>query len=147
MSDVTRILAAIEHGDPQAASQLLPLVYDELRKLAAQKMVQEAPAQTLQPTAAPKVVQDGVQLHRSRVGVEMLASGGRALIEQFGDFRVWNEREDINVLRKARRPIIVIGDGTAIGALQLEPFEDVFKPVENVDQAGKDHPSLSQNAM
>jgi RNA polymerase sigma factor (TIGR02999 family) len=51
MSDVTRILSAIEQGDPHAAAQLLPLVYDELRKLAAQKMAQETPGQTLQPTA------------------------------------------------------------------------------------------------
>src|SRR5271155_3548640 len=51
MSDVTRILSAVEQGDPHAASQLLPLVYDELRKVAAQKMAQEAPGQTLQATA------------------------------------------------------------------------------------------------
>jgi RNA polymerase sigma factor (TIGR02999 family) len=51
MSEVTRILSAIEHGDPQAAEQLLPLVYDELRKLAAQRLAQEAPGQTLQATA------------------------------------------------------------------------------------------------
>src|SRR5437773_8687820 len=51
MSDVTRILSAIEHGDPHAAEQLLPLVYDELRKLAARKMANEAPGQTLQATA------------------------------------------------------------------------------------------------
>ena len=51
MSDVTRILSAIEQGDPHAAEQLLPLVYDELRKLAAQKMAQEQPGQTLQATA------------------------------------------------------------------------------------------------
>jgi len=47
MTDVTRILAAIEQGDPSAAEHLLPLVYDELRKLAAQKMAQEAPGRTL----------------------------------------------------------------------------------------------------
>lgn len=51
MADVTRILSAIEEGDPSAAEQLLPLVYDELRKLAAQKMAQEKPGQTLQATA------------------------------------------------------------------------------------------------
>ena len=51
MSDVTRILSAIEQGDPHAADQLLPLVYDELRRLAAVKMAQEAPGQTLQATA------------------------------------------------------------------------------------------------
>jgi RNA polymerase sigma factor (TIGR02999 family) len=51
MSEVTRILSAIEQGDPNAAEQLLPLVYDELRKLAAQKLAQEKPGQTLQATA------------------------------------------------------------------------------------------------
>jgi RNA polymerase sigma factor (TIGR02999 family) len=51
MSDVTRILSAIEHGDQHAAEQLLPLIYDELRKLAAQKLVQENSGQTLQATA------------------------------------------------------------------------------------------------
>jgi RNA polymerase sigma factor (TIGR02999 family) len=51
MSDVTRILSAIEQGDPNAAGQLLPLVYDELRQLAAQKLAQEKPGQTLQATA------------------------------------------------------------------------------------------------
>jgi RNA polymerase sigma factor (TIGR02999 family) len=51
MSEVTRILSAIEQGDTRAAEQLLPLVYDELRKLAAQKLAQEKPGQTLQATA------------------------------------------------------------------------------------------------
>jgi|SRR5579884_1674487 len=51
MNEVTRILSAIEQGDCHAAEQLLPLVYDELRKLAAQKMAQERPGQTLQATA------------------------------------------------------------------------------------------------
>jgi RNA polymerase sigma factor (TIGR02999 family) len=51
MSDVTRILQSIEDGDPKAAQELLPLVYDELRKLAAAKMAREKPGQTLQATA------------------------------------------------------------------------------------------------
>ncbi len=51
MTDVTQILSQIEQGDPSAAEQLLPLVYDELRKLAAAKMAQEKPGQTLQATA------------------------------------------------------------------------------------------------
>jgi RNA polymerase sigma factor (TIGR02999 family) len=51
MSDVSQLLSAIQAGDPQAASQLLPLVYDHLRALAAQKLAQESPGQTLQPTA------------------------------------------------------------------------------------------------
>jgi RNA polymerase sigma factor (TIGR02999 family) len=51
MNAVTRILSAIEQGDPQAAEQLLPLVYDELRQLAAQRLAHEAPGQTLDATA------------------------------------------------------------------------------------------------
>ncbi len=51
MSDVTRILDRVQQGDPEAARELLPLVYEELRKLAAMKMAQEKPGQTLQPTA------------------------------------------------------------------------------------------------
>jgi len=51
MSEVTRILAAIERGEPQAAEEFLPLVYDELRQLAAQKLSREKPGQTLQATA------------------------------------------------------------------------------------------------
>ena len=51
MSEVTRILNSIEHGDAKAASELLPVVYEELRRLAAYKMANEAPGHTLQPTA------------------------------------------------------------------------------------------------
>src|SRR3954468_9920174 len=51
MNEVTRILSAIEAGDPHAAEQLLPLVYDELRKLAAERLAKEKPGQTLQATA------------------------------------------------------------------------------------------------
>src|SRR5690242_4774578 len=51
MSKVTRILSAVEAGDPHAADKLLPLVYEELRKLAVSRMAREAPGQTLQPTA------------------------------------------------------------------------------------------------
>jgi hypothetical protein len=51
MSDVTQLFSAIDAGDPKAADQLLPLVYEELRRLAASKMAQEKPGQTLQATA------------------------------------------------------------------------------------------------
>jgi hypothetical protein len=51
MNEITRVLAAIEQGDPQASEQLLPLVYDELRKLAAAKLARMEPGQTLQATA------------------------------------------------------------------------------------------------
>ena len=51
MSDVTQLLGAVESGDPKAAAELLPLVYEELRRLAAAKMALERPGQTLQATA------------------------------------------------------------------------------------------------
>jgi RNA polymerase sigma factor (TIGR02999 family) len=68
MSDVTRILNAIDSGDPRAAEQLLPLVYEELRTLAAQRLAHEAPGQTLQPTALVheaylRLVGDGADQH------------------------------------------------------------------------------------
>jgi RNA polymerase sigma factor (TIGR02999 family) len=66
MSDVTQILNAIDRGDPKAAEQLLPLVYDELRKLAAQKLAQEKPGQTLDPTAL--VHEAYLRLVRERTG-------------------------------------------------------------------------------
>src|SRR5437879_3066740 len=72
MTDVTRILSAIEQGDPHAAAQLLPLVYDELRRLAAQKLAQEKPGQTLEATALVHeaylrlVNVEGAQLWNSR---------------------------------------------------------------------------------
>src|SRR5690242_21884331 len=51
MNEPTQILAALDRGDPQAAAQLLPIVYEELRRLAAQRLSHESPGQTLQPTA------------------------------------------------------------------------------------------------
>ncbi|MBI2926287.1 MAG: sigma-70 family RNA polymerase sigma factor [Verrucomicrobia bacterium] len=71
MSDVTRILDRVQQGDPRAASELLPLVYEELRKLAAYKMAHEAAGHTLQPTALVheawlRLVVDGPQRWNSR---------------------------------------------------------------------------------
>src|SRR2546421_1114525 len=51
MNDVSKLLSALSQGDPKAAEQLLPLVYEELRRLASQRLAQEKPGQTLQPTA------------------------------------------------------------------------------------------------
>jgi RNA polymerase sigma factor (sigma-70 family) len=68
MSDVTRILSQIDQGDPTAASQLLPLVYDELRKLAASRLAHEQPGQTLQATAL---------VHEAYLRLVQPASGGR----------------------------------------------------------------------
>jgi hypothetical protein len=64
MTDFTRILSAIEHGDRHAAGQLLPLVYDELRALAARQLAREVPGQTLQATALVHFGQCGVRCGR-----------------------------------------------------------------------------------
>src|SRR5262245_51419908 len=77
MSEVTRILATLEQGDPTAAERLLPLVYEELRKLAAQKIAQEKPGQTLEATAL---------VHEAYL--RLVAPGnGAALAEQQWDSR------------------------------------------------------------
>ena len=73
MNEVTRILSVIEQGDPSAASQLLPLIYDELRELAAQKLAQEKPGQTLQATAL---------VHEAYLRLVMPAGGNRAPPEE-----------------------------------------------------------------
>jgi RNA polymerase sigma factor (TIGR02999 family) len=83
MTDVTQVLSAIEHGDLQAAERLLPLVYNELRKLAAQKLAHEAPGQTLQATAlvheAYLRLVDGNQIQRWDSRGHFFAAAGEAM--------------------------------------------------------------------
>jgi RNA polymerase sigma factor (TIGR02999 family) len=83
MTDVTRILSAIEQGDPKAGDQLLPLVYDELRKLAAQNLAQEKPGQTLQATAlvheAYLRLVDGEQVHHWNSRGHFFAAAAEAM--------------------------------------------------------------------
>ncbi len=91
MSHVTRILSAIEDGDPDAAEQLLPLVYDELRKLAAQKMAQESPGQTLQATAL---------VHEAYV--RLVEHRAASALEQPGPFLLGSRRGDATDPRRSR---------------------------------------------
>jgi RNA polymerase sigma factor (TIGR02999 family) len=83
MNEVTHILAGIEAGDPHAAEQLLPLVYEELRKLAAQKLAQEKPGQTLEATAlvheAYVRLVNGEQAQRWRSRVHFFAAAAEAM--------------------------------------------------------------------
>jgi len=98
MTEVTRILSAIEQGDPRAAEQLLPLVYDELRKLAAQKLAQEKPGQTLQATALVHEAYDACKLSllnglrhaRGRSGVDGVVIS-RLVPMAYGDHRKVSE--------------------------------------------------------
>ena len=88
--EVTSILSAIERGDPRAAERLLPLVYDELRRLAAQRLAQEKPGQTLQPTALVheaylRLVGSGTPVHWDGCGHFFAAAAEamrRILVEQ-----------------------------------------------------------------
>jgi len=90
MTQVTRVLYAIEHGDPKAAEQLLPLVYDELRKLAAHRVAQEVPGQTLNATALVheaylRLVGNGAEPHWNSRGHFFAAAAEamrRLLVEQ-----------------------------------------------------------------
>jgi RNA polymerase sigma factor (TIGR02999 family) len=121
MSDVTRILSAIEQGDAHAAEQLLPLVYDELRKLAAQKLAHEKPGQTLQATAL---------VHEAYV---RLVEGDKA--------QHWNSRGHFfAAAAEAMRRILVDQARRKLslrrgGHLQRQPIEDreIEAPERSVD--------------
>ena len=112
MSDVTRILDAAQKGDPKAAEQLLPLLYDELRRLAAAKMAQEAHGQTLQPTALVHeawlrlvgLEQPDVQKWRGRAhffGAAAEAMRRHALNQKYG-FQQWMREALLTLQLKPR---------------------------------------------
>jgi RNA polymerase sigma factor (TIGR02999 family) len=109
MKDVTRMLSAIEQGDPHAAQQLLPLVYDELRRLAAQKLAQEKPGQTLEATAL---------VHE-------------AYLRLVGDQKFANRRHFFAAAAQAMRRILV----EAARRKQIVPRVDLegFEPVAKAD--------------
>jgi RNA polymerase sigma factor (TIGR02999 family) len=127
MSNVTQILNAIEQGDAQAAEQLLPLVYDELRKLAAQKLARENPGQTLQATALVHdayvrlVDTDKIQLWNSRGHFFAAAAEAmrRILVEQ--------SRHKKRIKHGGGRKRIDIEDAAQI----VEPADDLL----DLDQA------------
>ena len=122
MSEVTRILESIEKGDAQAAEKLLPLVYDELRKLAAAKMAHEAPGQTLQATALVheawlKLAQSRQQVWRGRA--HFFAAAAEAMRRILID-RCRRKRS----LKRGAEPARVELDESTI-ALQTSPAEIV----------------------
>jgi RNA polymerase sigma factor (TIGR02999 family) len=141
MNDVTRILSAIEQGDPQAAEQLLPLVYEELRTLAAQKMAQEKPGQTLQATALVHeaylrlVDQDKIQRWDSRGHFFAAAAEAmrRLLIE--------NARRKKRLKRGGDRERIDLDDPRLT---YTEPVADLIAIDEALEQLARDDPSAAQ---
>ena len=131
MNDVTQILNAIEQGDPHAASQLLPLVYDELRRLAAQKLTAEAPGQTLQATAL---------VHEAYL--RLVGKGNEQRWDSRGHFFAAAAEAMRRILVEAvrRKRSLKQGGGRArqeIDAVQLaapEPVEDLLALDEALDK-------------
>jgi RNA polymerase sigma factor (TIGR02999 family) len=126
MNEVTRTLDAIEQGDPDAAAQLLPLIYDELRRLAAQKLSREKPGQTLQATAL---------VHEAYL--RLLASPGHKSGEQE---QHWNSRGHFfAAAAEAMRRILVEqarrkqADKHGGGRLRLDLPEDLAAPESRAD--------------
>ena len=122
MSEVTRILSAIEQGDPQAASQLLPLVYEELRNLAAHRLAHETPGQTLQPTALVheaylRLLGEDEEQHWDSRGHFFAAAA-----EAMRRILVENARKKASLKRGGDRDRVDVGDGLLAGP---EPREDL----------------------
>jgi len=141
MSEVTRILSAIEDGDLHAAEQLLPLVYDELRKLAAQKLAQEKPGQTLQATALVHeaylrlVDRDNVQRWNGRGHFFAAAAEAmrRILVDQ--------ARKKMSHKRGGgleRLPLEEIEIGAPEPAVDLLAVNDALEKFERIDNAAAD---------
>lgn len=110
MPNVTRLLEAANHGDRQAAADLLPLVYDELRKLAAARMAVESPDQTLQPTAL---------VHEAYL--RLIGSADEVRWENCGHFFAAAAEAMRRILVDAARRKAAIQHGGGFARLQLEP--------------------------
>jgi RNA polymerase sigma factor (TIGR02999 family) len=122
MSEVTRILSAIEQGDPHAAEQLLPLVYDELRRLAAQRLAQEKSGQTLQATAL---------VHEAYL--RLVAPAGLAAEDQAHFFNLAARVMRHVVIDYARRR-----DSAKRGAALRVSWPEGFEPAAHDGQLGPD---------
>jgi RNA polymerase sigma factor (TIGR02999 family) len=141
VSDVTPILSAIEQGDAHAAEELLPLVYDELRKLAARKLIQEAPGQTLQATALVHeaylrlVDVDKAQHWNSRGHFFAAAAEAmrRILVDQA---RKKKSRKGGGGLE--RLPLEEVEIGAPQPAVDLLAVNDALEKFERLDKAGAD---------
>jgi RNA polymerase sigma factor (TIGR02999 family) len=141
MSEVTRILSAIEQGDPHAAEQLLPLVYDELRKLAAQKLAKEKPGQTLQATA---LVHEAYLRLVDVEKVQRWNSRGHffgAAAEAMRRILVDQARKKMSRKRGAeleRLPLEEVDIGAPEPAVDLLAVNDALEKFEGIDKAAAD---------
>ena len=141
MTDVTRILSAIEQGDPVAAEQLLPLVYDELRKLAAQKLAQEKPGQTLQATAL--VHEAYLRLVEAQMGQNWNGRGHffAAAAEAMRRILIDNARRKKRAKRGGDRKRIELDDPRLS---YTEPVEELIAIDEALEQLALDDPQAAQ---
>ena len=138
MSEVTHILSAIDRGDARAAGQLLPLVYDELRKLAAQKLAQEQPGQTLQATA---LVHDA---YIRLVGNQQFDSQGHffaAAAEAMRRILVERARRKNRLRHGGGRSRV---DLEAVGSLAEEPSEDLEALDESLNKLAAEDPAKAE---
>jgi RNA polymerase sigma factor (TIGR02999 family) len=141
MHDVTRILSAVEQGDPHAAEQLLPLVYDELRRLAAAKLALERPGQTLQATALVheaflRLVGEGDQLPWNSRGHFFAAAA-----EAMRRILVENARKKSRGKRGGRHrrvPLDQITQAVDMAAEDLLEFDDELTALAKADQQAAD---------
>jgi RNA polymerase sigma factor (TIGR02999 family) len=139
MSDVTRILNAIEQGDAQAVDELLPLVYEELRRLAAQNMSQELPGQTLQATALVH------EAYLRLVGAEAQNWNSRghffaAAAEAMRRILVENARRKKSLKRGGNRKRVEIGEADA--AIEA-PLEDLVALDEALTKLSSEEPTIA----
>ena len=144
MTEVTRILSAIEQGDPHAAEQLLPLVYDELRKLAAQKLAQEKPGQTLQATAlvheayirllqSPQREQGVAQPHWNSRGHFFAAAAEamrRIMVDQARRKR--SQRRGGSLKRRSLEPLEVAAPEPSLDVLALNEALERFETIDRL---------------
>jgi RNA polymerase sigma factor (TIGR02999 family) len=141
MNEVTQLLNAIGHGDPRAGSQLLPLVYDELRRLAAQRLAQERPGQTLQATALVheaylRLVGEGVEPRWEGRGHFFAASA-----EAMRRILVENARRKRSLKQGGERTRLEFDD---VLLAAPEPAEDLLALDEALDMLAKKDPQKAE---
>jgi RNA polymerase sigma factor (TIGR02999 family) len=141
MNEVTKVLSEIEQGDPRAAAQLLPLVYDELRRLAAQKLAQEKPGQTLQATAL--VHEAYLRLVEAQGGQNWNGRGHffAAAGEAMRRILIENARRKKRSKRGGDRKRIELDDPRLS---YTEPVEKLFAIDEALEQLVRDDPQAAQ---
>jgi RNA polymerase sigma factor (TIGR02999 family) len=141
MKDATQILSAIEQGDRQAAEQLLPLVYDELRKLAAQRLAQEKPGQTLQATA---LVHDAYVRLVDVEKAQQWKSRGHffaAAAEAMRRILVENARKKKRLKRGGGRKRIELDDPQLS---YTEPVDELIEVDEALEQLSREDPQAAR---